>query len=417
MTGPRRKICVCTSNPAAAEPRAPRHATALEQAGYEVCFIDAAPCGVPASASDRDLGVAVTHRRTLRFPYRGGCPLRWMLRRASQQLQRALFRVRGHLSVGLLSGRVSSLERCLVQERADLYFAHNIDTLLPAFRAAQRCRALLVFDCMEYYSAMGEGQSALEARIAAAIERACLPGCALLTASSREVAAEYRKAYGATRTLAIYNKPPRSGPHEKPATNGLRLYWRNAVLGLGQRGLDEALQAMTRLPADVVLCLQGRLPTDGGRALRARIEALGLQGRVQIKPPFAPGEAVKEAALHDVGLCLERGGIRNHELTVSNKLFDYMMAGLAVVVSDLPGLAAVVREAGVGGLFRPGDVESLASVVKDLYMDRDRLAEQSARARAYALETGNAELEMQALTGAIAKLLATAPETRNPVAR
>jgi len=72
---------------------------------------------------------------------------------------------------------------------------------------------------------------------------------------------------------------------------------------------------MVQLPADVRLFLQGRLPLDDGRSLWARIDDMGLRERVVVLPPYKPEDAVREAAVHDVGLCLERPGPKNHELT------------------------------------------------------------------------------------------------------
>src|SRR5206468_9212097 len=131
--------------------------------------------------------------------------------------------------------------------------------------------------------------------------------------------------------------------------------WRNAVIGLGQRGLGDILLALQSLPEDIRLHVQGRLPSDGGAAFRQSAMNLGVWDRITIHPPFAPHEAVLSAAHYHVGLCPERPGNRNHELTVSNKIFDYCMAGLAVIASDLPGLRTVVEKSQGGVVFRAGD--------------------------------------------------------------
>src|SRR5204863_6122671 len=98
----------------------------------------------------------------------------------------------------------------------------------------------------------------------------------------------------------------------------------------------------TLLPPTVRLSVQGHPPGDGGQAVRAEIARLGLTDRVSVLPPFAPEQAVRLASEHDAGLCLERSVPRNHELTVSNTLFAYHMAGLAVIASDMPSLAQVL---------------------------------------------------------------------------
>jgi glycosyltransferase involved in cell wall biosynthesis len=188
--------------------------------------------------------------------------------------------------------------------------------------------------------------------------------------------------------------PPRRG-------GGLNLYWRNSVIGFGQRGLDDALTALTLLPADVRLFLQGRLAADGGRAVTERIAGLGLRDRVTILAPYEPSEAVTQAAAYDIGLCLERRGPRNHDLTVSNKMFDYHMAGLAVVTTDLPGLAAVIRRSGAGVVCEPGVPASLAGAVAEMRSSPARLAHFQSSARRFAMEEANLEFEIEKIAVAL----------------
>ncbi|UCG43905.1 MAG: glycosyltransferase family 4 protein [candidate division WOR-3 bacterium] len=47
-----------------------------------------------------------------------------------------------------------------------------------------------------------------------------------------------------------------------------------------------------------------------------------------------------------------------------NKLFEYMAAGLAVIVSDFPEMAAVVKETGCGWLVDPTDVAEVAQAIR-----------------------------------------------------
>jgi glycosyltransferase involved in cell wall biosynthesis len=182
---------------------------------------------------------------------------------------------------------------------------------------------------------------------------------------------------------------------------GFNLYWRNSVIGFGQRGLSDLLEAMQRLPHDIHLHLQGRLPVDGGAELRRCVAKMGLTDRITVLQPYKPENAVIEASRFQVGLCLERKCNRNHELTVSNKMFDYHMAGLAVVSSDLSGLRNVVEQSGGGLLYVPGDVQSLVESVMKLYSDRMLLAQKAKNSREFALSQGNVEYEMSRFMSAL----------------
>ena len=56
----------------------------------------------------------------------------------------------------------------------------------------------------------------------------------------------------------------------------------------------------------------------------------------------------------------------NHRLALRNKLFHAVRAGVPVVAADLPELARVVTERGLGATYRPGDPVSLAAAVADV---------------------------------------------------
>ena len=405
MTPAKIKVCVVTSLAAAQEPRAPRHAATLARMPgvSEVVFVDMAAHGAERQSVKALEDLPNLTWRTHRFATRAGNMFQLLWQRVWQRLARLKFTCGGQVSPVALSTRVFGLEKVLADAAADVYLAHNIETLLPAYFVAQRRGARVMFDSMEFHSDMGDSQTPLERRMTAWVERSCLPGCALVLASSAQVADALASEYGIARPLALDNAAPLELELPSKAA-GFHLYWRNAVVGLGHRGLDDALVALTKLPDAVTLHLQGRLQFDGGMALRERISTLGLANRVVIHPPFSPENAVQEAAVHHLGLCLERKGVRNHDLTTSNKIFDYHMAGLSVIASDLLGLRGVIERSGGGLLFMPGDVEDLTAKILMLYHDASRLKLLSEAARAFALREGNREAEMKKFTAAFVKV-------------
>ncbi|MCL4789404.1 MAG: glycosyltransferase [Verrucomicrobia bacterium] len=360
-----------------------------------VIFLDSAPIGAnrrPVKLLD---GVANLEWRTHYFATRASSAIRLAWDRMRRLCLQARFAATGVLSAGALSTRAFGLERALFEADADIYLAHNSETLLPAYNAARRRAAQLMFDSMEFHSDMGEEQSALEQRMTRELEKAVLLKCRLILASSAQVADALAQEYGIPRPLPLDNVPPIEPELPVKPASGLALYWRNSVVALGHRGLDEVFVALTSLPVDVTLHLQGRMPLDGGARLKSRIAELRLTPRVVFHPPYAPEDAVKEAARHHVGLCLERKGCRNHELTTSNKIFDYHMAGLVVVASDLPGLRGVLERSHGGLLFRPGSPKDLVERISRLRDDANLRQTLARNAREFALCEGNRERERE----------------------
>lgn len=403
MTRKPRRICVVTSYAAAAEPRGPRHAIAAKRAfpSADVVLVDLAARGAPRAVDPELLRGQGIARKTVEFPSRASGIVWLAARKLNTRLAHAAFSRFGLLQEGLFGDRTQGLGDVLAKMPADVYFAHNIETLLPAMRAAERHSAVVVFDCMEFYSDMGDSQSPVEAAAARALEQKYLSRCALVIAASDLMADALASEYSIARPLAAYNVPPVE--RELPARQGggLNLYWRNSVIGFGQRGLGDVLDALVMLPSDVHLYLQGRQTPATAAELAGRVASLGLESRVHVLPAYAPHEAILKAARHDIGLCLERKGPRNHDLTVSNKMFDYHMAGLAVIATDLPALADIIRRSCGGVVCRPGDPASLADAIRALHAVPQRLAELQSSARRFAVLTANLEIEITKIAAAL----------------
>ena len=403
------KICVVTFH-GEVEPRGPRHAIAAKQA-----FPDATVefvhhrAGVPRP-EHADVPMLRGHDiriKAMTFPTRASDAISLAKRRITTRAARLLFRGTGMINEAMYGDRCQGLTRTLIADPADVYFAHNIETLLPAARAAAHHRAALMFDCMEYYSDMGaDGQPPVVSKATHALEARWLPVCKLVVASSNKMADALAAEYGIARPLPAYNAAPKLA--ELPPRNGggLNLYWRNFVLGFGHRGLQDAFAAISQLPPSVRLFIQGSLPADGGAALNDHMRKLGIADRVTLLPPHGLGEAVQHAARYDVGLCLEHASNRNHELTVSNKMFDYLMGGLAVVASDLPGLASVVHRSGGGVVYEPGNGAALAAAIGRLNDEPTLLAELQRKARSFAMTEGNREVEIDRVAVAMRHALA-----------
>lgn len=89
-------------------------------------------------------------------------------------------------------------------------------------------------------------------------------------------------------------------------------------------------------------------------------------GNVKINKPVPPSQVVLEAKKYDIGILPYIGNTLNNRYSTPNKLFEYMMAGLAVVTSDLPEIAKIIKKEQNGLLYNPEDSETLIKKVEYL---------------------------------------------------
>jgi glycosyltransferase involved in cell wall biosynthesis len=293
------------------------------------------------------------------------------------------------------------LARCAARESADLYIGHYPAGLAAAAHAAGTHDALLGYDVEDFH--VGERPDD-EDRIRRIdfIERRYLPECAYVTAASEGIAEAVAERYHVPTPVVVYNTFPKT---ERSALNGevndrdgeaLSLYWYSQTIGL-DRGIQDAIRAAGRLDVPVQLHVRGSLSDEVRRTLTSLAEESGGAETLYFHEKVPPDELLARAAEHDVGLALEQGHTPNRKICTTNKLFRYMLAGLAIAATDVPGQRTVLGdESAFSGLYPPGDAEALAGILRQ-WTDRNRLnAAQSAALRA-ARERWNWETESQKL--------------------
>lgn len=178
--------------------------------------------------------------------------------------------------------------------------------------------------------------------------------------------------------LTVVRNTPRLGQWE-PRDDSQALARRRPGINLvylgnvdGWRGIDVAIRAVRYLKDAGRLA---RLSVIGGgpmiQCLRELAFQLGVTDRVtfmghlplNIKNTFSQIQSIMHQS--HIGL-IPHYATDAWNSTIPNKLFDYMLLGLPVVVSDAKPTARIVRAEGCGEVFRDRDVVDLARCVMAL---------------------------------------------------
>ena len=118
------------------------------------------------------------------------------------------------------------------------------------------------------------------------------------------------------------------------------------------------IQSVGEWPVGWTLTLQG--PGGEDYVTPTRDLAAPVADRVFFPGAVPLTDMVSVAAQYDVGIFAHQPNGRQASLALPNKLFEYLMAGLAVCVSDMPSMREIVEPAQVGVLIDPpygvGDV-------------------------------------------------------------
>ena len=237
------------------------------------------------------------------------------------------------------------------KNRFDLIWANDLDTLWAASWAGRRAGLPVCYDSHEWFTqAEGlVGRPAVRA-VWAWIERRTVGRLTSMMTVNQHIADIYAEQYK-VKVRVVPNVPERRPPARPVGRSELGWPVGKPVMILQgafmdrDRGALDAVRALVALP-NWHLALIGAGPEfDEAPDLAAR---LGVASRLHshARMDFERLRSCTRAA--DVGLSLDRPTADNYIYSLPNKLFDYVHAGLAVVVSNLPVAGAWVTEQGVG---------------------------------------------------------------------
>ncbi len=379
------RICLITPYHVSLQPRALREADTLYEAGYDVRVVCRQVDPILSQCDQRLMQRRKWRLQPVSLCRQGPHRHAWFIESVRSKVCQKLFDVGLRANKLAIRGYVRGLDRLTAlaaKEPASWFIAHTQAALPVAAAAAQRWEARLGFDCEDLLAERGTDP----AEIVRLIERNYLPLCDYVSVPSHCIADQLIQDYGIRKPLVLYNVFPLSladglsPPMERPAYSTLRLHWFGQTLGPG-RGIEDAIEAMGLINQNVELHLRGRLPA----AYRSIVETLARQRGVARAVLFHPlvdhDTLIRTMDQFDVGLALERTDNPNTAQTVSNKLFSYLLAGLAVAATDTPGQREVLqRIPSVGFLYPVGNPAALADGLRRWMADPQALrdAQQSA---------------------------------------
>jgi len=199
--------------------------------------------------------------------------------------------------------------------------------------------------------------------------------------------------------------PSEMGKVSQSPVGRLRAYWFSQSIGL-DRGIQAFIRAMAKAHSHVSLDIRGFSRDGQAEALTALGEELGVGDRISMLPMASPERMVELAAPYDVGLSMEPGFSENNRRALGNKIFTYLLAGAAVLMSDTPAQRLLAPDLGeAAALVSLQDSDGIAGQLdKWAFSIKDR---QRARAAAWErVKTRyNWDLEKQILLKSVASAL------------
>ncbi|WP_417656303.1 glycosyltransferase family 4 protein [Pseudidiomarina aestuarii] len=235
------------------------------------------------------------------------------------------------------------------KEQAQVINIHTIALLPFAWLIKKIFKVKLVYDTHELETEKN-GLCGLRKRISKWTEAKFIGSCDLVIVVSELIADWYADTYKIERPLVVKNAPRLRHQDKKDLfREALPILPEQKILlyqgGLTKgRGIHLILDAFkVREENDVVAVFMGY----GDLACEVQQTAKN-HSNVFYFPAVAPSIVLDYTASADIGISLIENTCLSYYYCLPNKLFEYAMAGLPVIVSDMKEMADTVQRAGFG---------------------------------------------------------------------
>lgn len=225
----------------------------------------------------------------------------------------------------------------LLFNKADIFCAIDLDTILPCLFASKIRKTKRVYDAHELFTELKEvSTNPFSHRLWTSIENFAVPrykhGYTVCQSIANELGKKHGVAYLVIRNLARYNPAPND------AERGEHLIYAGAVNE--GRSFETLIPAMKDIPYPLYIYGDGNFMPQ----LKYLIREHKVEDKVLLKGMTAPEELAEAMKKAKIGVGLIEATGMNQYLALPNKLFDYIQAETPQLTMDYPEIKAVNKE-------------------------------------------------------------------------
>jgi glycosyltransferase involved in cell wall biosynthesis len=271
-----------------------------------------------------------------------------------------------------------------VREKADIYHAHDLSTLLECYIASRVNRSKLVYDAHELFA--DPTKSKVAAFLYSVVERHLIKKADLIITvdnyRSNVLATTYKLK---SLPMFLMNVPPlkpfRLGADYAAGVTpedisrlkkNRRIILHQGTIQAGRgggMGLVELVESMKYLDDQYYLLMVGDGP------LREDLEKMAVEMGVDQRICFTGMVSLTRlpdyTRLADIGAIVYRNTCLDYYYASPNKLFEYIHANVPVLAPDYPLLKEIVEKYDIGVLIDKIEPEEIAAKIKLVFSDKN----------------------------------------------
>lgn len=235
----------------------------------------------------------------------------------------------------------------LFKTKADAVCSIDLDTVMPGLAVAKLKKWKHIFDAHELFTDVPEVvDRPMVQKVWKWVQKRAFAKTDLAYTVGPAIAKHFESLYG-RKTEVVRNVPylKKALPYN-PSQEKFILY--QGALNKG-RGLEVLLQAMQQIPCTLVLAGEG----DLSHSLRQLAADLKISDRVIFKGFIKPEELKVLTSQAWIGMNVSENAGMSYYLSLNNKCFDYIHAGLPSLINPFPEYLTINDMYNVGVITHP----------------------------------------------------------------
>jgi len=353
-------VCYVSTEAFSGVTRTMKQARSMREAGARVVF--AGYDGLlPDEIRDSGFEVVTVPYRVLPDPLTNAGPVLLAYRRFVRKARVAVRRLRAR----------KLLVSAVTTTRADIVQSVDLPALSCASQAASALGAKLVFDSHEmWYGFLDNPELGLprwRRWLLLRMEARHAPRADVVFVVSDEMGRRMSRRYALKSVETVLNSPPGYVESFVPTGSPVRLVFHGSLAKT--KNVEDLILAMVPLKTKATLDVHGAAYTMTQEYLENLIRDNGLEGVVRLHGAFRYDDVLPMLKGYDVDVYCARMIEDNFAISLPNKVFDAICAGLAVAASDFPAIAELLDGCGCGVTIDPTSPATVARSLEKLVDD------------------------------------------------
>lgn len=293
----------------------------------------------------------------------------------------------------LFPGHLKLLQT-LKNTNSDIYHGHNLGTLASVVNIAKTKNKKVIFDAEDFHR--GETKSTeLANKLTIAIEDKYICKLDALISASPLITKEYEYLYPMIKHVNINNVFEINNNKQTFESNfTLNCVWFSQVVGL-DRGLQDIIKGINEVKVGKIkLDIIGNINPRIREVLSSLIQ--NPLHKLNFIPTVSTNELDKRLVNYDVGIASEVFPNYNRNICLTNKIFQYMSAGLAILASNTTAQVKLMKSIpDIGHTYAVSNVEEITNILNNWIINPNLLIKYKATSKAVCLTKYRWEIESQ----------------------